>query len=876
MNIEPGSRVGPYEITETLGEGGMGRVYRAHDSRLGRSVAIKVIQPEVAAHADRLARFEREARLSSSLNHPNIVTIFDFADVDGTAFIAMELVIGESLRKLLKTAPLPLKTALSIAAQLASGLAAAHRVGIVHRDLKPENVMVTPQSTVKILDFGLAKVFDQIGADEKAATQQLVTAGHHVLGTAAYMSPEQARGKDLDFRSDQFSFGLIVYEMLSGRHPFLRASTMETLAAIDRDDPPPLSEVSAEVPEELIWIIERCLQKDPEQRYGSTDDLAIDLMRLRNRSGEMRSTRPRRKQIALWPFAIAAVVLAAIVAGVLLSRLRARPPARQPSYVALHIPGIRISRSPVNTPVAISPDGTRIVIVGNAAGEPPKLWLRNLSSTATMPIAGTEDGYAPSWSRDGKQIAFFAGGKLKIVAVDGGATRTLCDAFSETGSTWNDSGTIVFPQIDAPDGPGLFKIDSRGGPAIRLTRPDPKRGELPNLWPDFLPDGKRFLFVGGNTTGLQATSTQLELFVGSVDGAAPKRLGPIASRVVYRDGLAYYVRDGSLLAQRFDPESLHFSGDPTVVVDRVEYVRDSATAGFSIADNGSICYRTARADTHLVTLDRNGQQLALLGHGVYAAGFGRLSPDGTRVAVGILDPKLGLADLWIYSLTGRAASRITFDTFDERAPVWSRDGRFLYYSIDIQGPPDIFKLDLETNRREPVVMDPGRDDALDLSPDGSTLLYQHFNRASAFDLRILQVGNPARQQTVVGTPFDENDGRFSPDGRWISFTSDVSGKPEVYVVPFPLHGTPVRVSSAGGSTARWRGDGRELTFLGPSGEMMVVSVIATANAIDFGTPQFLFHNAEGIANYELTADGRRFIVQTEEIDPPPPVQLVLR
>ncbi|MGZ7041259.1 MAG: TolB family protein, partial [Thermoanaerobaculia bacterium] len=548
-----------------------------------------------------------------------------------------------------------------------------------------------------------------------------------------------------------------------------------------------------------------------------------------------------------------------------------RSAASPPSYVALDIPGLIVGRSAINNAVAISPDGRRILIVANAPDDVPRIFVRELSSTSTLPIAGTELGYAPTWSPDGKQIAFFANGKLKTVAIAGGAAQTLCDAFSEGGIAWNDSGTLLFGQINAPDGPGMFKIDSHGGAPVRLTRPDRQRGEFVHLWPEFLPDGKRFFFTTFSSS-IDATSSNVDLMVGSIDGGAPKRIGPLASRVRYRDGLLYFVRDSALLSQPFDIEALRFTGDPTIIADGVEYVRDSATGSFSVASNGSIAYRTARTDSRLIVLDRTGQQLMDLGRALF--NWGRIAPDGSRVVMSVVDPKLGLADLWMYDLSGRAPSRITFDTFDEGSPVWTHDAHALYYRIDIQGPPDIFRFDLDTNRREPVLMAPGRQEPLDVSPDGSTLLFQDFVRSRGFDLRVLPTAAGGKPQPFVATPFDESDGRFSPNGRWISFTSNVSGRAEVYVAHFPSRGTPIRASRAGGSLARWRADGRELTFLAPSGDLMAVSVIEKGDAIDFGAPQFLFRTSEGISSYEVTTDGR-FVVATDEINPPPPIRLVL-
>jgi eukaryotic-like serine/threonine-protein kinase len=869
--VQPGTCLGPYEIAEALGSGGMGDVYRARDSRLGRSVAIKIIQSDVAADRERLARFQREARLASSLNHPNIVTIFDFASDNGTSFIAMELVAGQSLRARLQASPMSLKEVIAVATQFASGLAAAHRAGVVHRDLKPENVMLTPDGSVKILDFGLAKATDSIRSDPNAPTQEHLTRGHSVVGTAAYMSPEQTRGEAVDFRSDQFSFGVIVYEMVTGQNPFLRANTMDTLAAIGRDEVPHMRDTRPESPEALAWIVERCLEKNPERRYGSTDDLGFDLARVREQGPGAASGMVERRPAIAWWLAATALVAVALLAALLVVN-RHKDVAHEPIYTALHIPEVTIPRSSINSPIAISPDGRRIAIAAVGRGDEARIWLRELSATVSTPIAGTEGGYSPAWSPDGKQIAFFANGKLKTVPVTGGSPHVLCDAFSESSITWSADGTIVFAQINSPDGPGLFKIAAAGGTPVRLTRPNTSRGEFVHLMPEFLPDGKRFLFIS-YASALTATANTIDLMLGSTDGTPAKRIGPASSRAEYHGGSLYFVRDASLLAQRFDTDTLAFIGEPAVVANDVEYVRDSANAGFSVAENGTVVYRSGRAESRLLITDSHGLELVSLGYGLFNTA--RAAPDGSRIAVAVSDRHLGTSDLWMYDLSGRAPSRVTFETWDERAPVWSADGHSLFYSIDIQGPPDIFRFDVDRSRREPVLMDRGRQDPLDVSPDGRTLLYQDFNSSRGNDLRSIGLERGAKSEVVVATPFDEREARFSPDGTWISFSSDVSGQREIYVTRFPARAAPIRVSTAGGSVPRWSGDGHSLTYLAPSQDMMSVSLTMTADAVDVGAPRFLFRTAGGIETYEVTRDGR-FVIITGELNPAPPVQLVLR
>lgn len=871
LTLKTGSRLGPYEISGAVGAGGMGEVYRARDSRLGREVAIKVLDPAVAGDASRLARFEREARLSSSLNHPNIVTIHDFAQTGGISYIAMELVEGESLRSVLKAEPLALKKLLSIASQIAAGLAAAHAVGIVHRDLKPENVMVTRTGVAKILDFGLAKATEAVISSETKTDVQLSRA-HEVMGTAAYMSPEQARAGPVDFRSDQFSFGLILFEMASGKNPFHRASTLETLAAIHGQEAPPLSELRPDLPDSLLWIVQRCLSKDPAERYASTEDLARELVHVRDH-GDRHNRLAVQPSKNVVPWVIAAGALAiAISTGLLVVRRAPAPTGREVIHVALYTPEIKsIPYGEANISLAISPDGLRVVTRGTGADQQQRLWVRDLRSTTTKAIPGTENGFSPMWSPDGHQIAFFGDGKLKIIPSDGGPARVVCDAVPQGGLSWSTSGTILFGQLES-GASGIFKVSpGAAAPATRVTRADSARHEVVHIWPEILPDGKHFLYL----TLIQRPGETIQhiLRVASLDGGTPKDVAAIDSRAVFEDGRLYYARDGALLVQPFDPDRLVLTGEAVSIVDRLHYFYSTGLADFGVSKNGTICYRTALGDSAYVWLDRRGVQAGELGRAIF--GDGRLAPGGQRFAVEVVNPKLGTSDLWVYDLGGKGASRLTFESLDEKSPVWAADGRSLFYRVDAEGPPDIYRLQLDDNSRELVFRGEGVEQPSDISPDDGQLIFLEFSRTTGIDLWLLPLAGEAQPRPFIRTPFNEIEARFSPNGRWVAFTSELSGRAEVYLAPFPGRGSPIRVSSEGGAKPRWRGDGQELFYISPADDVMSVAIRSAAGTIDASEPLFLFRVGQGIASYEVYPDGSRFLVRAPSEDRTSPLQLVL-
>ncbi|HEY0592140.1 MAG TPA: serine/threonine-protein kinase, partial [Thermoanaerobaculia bacterium] len=533
MRLEPGSRLGPYEITGSIGAGGMGEVYRARDTRLGREVALKVLPHEVTRDPQRLARFEREARSASALNHRNIVTVHDFDSLDGETWLVMELIRGGSLREVIARAPLPLKELLSIASGIADGLAAAHAANLVHRDLKPENVMLTSDGTPKILDFGLVK---QAPTDDaKAETEVQMSRSGMVIGTATYMSPEQARGEPVDFRTDQFAFGLILHELSSGKHPFLRPTAIETLAAILNEEPDPLSD---SLPEPLAEIVARCLAKDPAERYGSTADLAHDLRRLRDAAGrpmERRSPPPRPR-----PWAVAAglaLAALALVAGWI--AWRGRPAASVGSiHAEIATPEIaEVHLGEMQLPVTISPDGRYLVVQGISAEGEQVLSLHDLRTGAVRVLA--ENAVGAGWSTDSTAVAFFADGKLKTAAIDGSPPRTVCDALPEGTPAWQGETILFFQYSQAP---GMYRVNSSGGEPRRVT----DRTELFSWWPEFLPDGNHFLYLLFKPATDQRKAISHDLMVGSLDGSPSRRIsGQIDSRAVFADGFLLYVRDGT-------------------------------------------------------------------------------------------------------------------------------------------------------------------------------------------------------------------------------------------------------------------------------------------------------------------------------------------
>ena len=872
MRIAPGTRLGPYEINGLLGVGGMGEVYRAKDPRLGRDVAIKILPSEMD-NAALLARFEQEARAASALNHPNIITIYEVGNADGSAYIAMELVSGSSLRELAAGGSLPTRRLLAVAVQIADGLARAHEAGIVHRDLKPENVMINRDGHIKILDFGLAKV---VAAPESPASQIPTsiepTRPGIVMGTVGYMSPEQASGRPIDYRSDQFAFGSILYELAAGRRPFARDTSAETLTAILREEPEPLQSASPGLPVAVRWVIERCLAKDPGERYASTRDLARDLAHLKDHVSEVSTSgaavaRPRSRRVGLlWPaVAAAALVVAAYFA---LTSLRPRrAPEAQPARFAVPIPaGATYAPGEIERGFAVSPDGTRLVIEAESGGH-RRLFERRLDSEEWKPLEGSVDAESPFWSPDSRFLAFFANGKLKRIPAGGGPAQELCEAPSLTFiGAWSSNGTILFTKLDPP---GIYSVPSTGGAAARILAPDPAQKEHGNLlWPHFLPDGRRFLYV-------YAPRADRELRIASLDSKETRSLGPITSRVEYAaPGYLVFVREGAIYAQPFDPAKAALQGEPRLLASGAHYFFGPSHATFSVSQTGVLTYQIARPSSRVTWYDRTGKALGTLGEPAPIRGM-RISPDGLRAAVDIQNLKTGTSDIWVYDLGTGVPTRLHYDPTDEILPVWSGDGSKVFYRSDRHGPPDILEMTPGAPGSEKdVLVLPGVQQPEDATRDGATLTYTDAVGAAFQNIWLLPLQSGAKPVAWRKPSWNETSPRFSPDGAWIAYESDETGETEVYVARTEGGGDKRRISPAGGKAPRWRRDGTELYYIARGGALTSVPV-TPGPRWQSGAPAALFQPEAEIENYDVAPDGRFLAVVPADKTRGSPLRVVL-
>jgi serine/threonine protein kinase len=837
----------------------MGEVWRARDTKLGREVAIKILPAGVSDDRDRLARFEQEARAASSLNHPNIVTIYEIGQAGSISYISMELVQGKTLRDLLAEGALAPKRLLALSGQIAEGLARAHEAGIVHRDLKPENLMVTREGLVKILDFGLAKLAETPGSD----ISQLATTGEPtrpgvVLGTVAYMSPEQATGRPVDFRSDQFSLGSILYEMAAGRRAFARGSAAETMTAIIREEPEPLQSVAPQVPVAVRWVVERCLAKEPEERYASTRDLARDLAHLRDHVSEVSQgvspvSRPRRRRGFL--LATAAGILLAAALGLLAGRrLRPPAPAARPVRFSIPIPrGATYSPSEVSRAITISPDGTRLVIEAVSRGH-RRLYLRRLDSEDVTELEGSQDASAPFWSPDGRSLAFFAEEKLKKIPAEGGTPVELCEAPFAIVGTWNREGTILFSKLFPP---GIYRVSDRGGETVRVKGPDASDRQQNLIWPHFLPDGRRFLYVTN-----EGGSRERDLRLASLDSKESRTLGHAASRVEFAaPGYLLYVREGALFAQRFDERAARLEGEPFLLAANAHYFFGPSHASFSVSQTGTVVYQTAPAPSRLAWFDRGGKETGQLGQPAVTKGL-RLSPDGTKAAVDIEDRRTGTSDIWVFELGSGVATRLHSDPVDEAMPLWSPDGAKVLYRSDRAGPPDVYEITIAVPGSEkPVLQAPGVQQPEDVSHDGRLLVYLNDLGTNLWNIWLLPLAGEPKPRAWLPTRFSQTSPRFSPDGRWIAYESDESGDSEIYVALTEGGGEKRRLSPAGGKRPRWRRDGKELYYVAPGGFIMALPVTVGPH-LEAGAPVPLFRVDSGIENYDAAADGSRFLVTT--------------
>ncbi|HYL34321.1 MAG TPA: protein kinase [Bryobacteraceae bacterium] len=857
--------IGHYRLSSKLGEGGMGEVYRATDTKLGRDVAIKVIPAVFAQDADRMARFAREAQVLASLNHPNIAAIYG---VEERALV-MELVEGPTLAERIAQGPIPLEEALPIARQIAEALEYAHERGVIHRDLKPDNVKITPEGRVKVLDFGLAKALsgDPISgnpASSPTLTMRATVAGV-ILGTAAYMPPEQAKGKDVDRRADIWAFGVVLAEMLAGRQLYTAETASEVLAAVIMQEPD-LSGLPAGTPAAIRKLLRRCLDKDPLRRLQAIGEARIAIEETLAGPGATEEQPPappvaaRPRSIYPW---ITASVLAIALAALAFMHFREKPSEAALVRFTISPPEktafVLTGPNPNNGPPVLSPDGRRLAFNARMADGKVLTWVRSLDTLRAQPLEGTEGANYPFWSADGRSLGFFADAKLKTIDASGGPPRTLSDAFG-FGGTWNRDGVIVFSP--AATGP-LRRVPAAGGPSTPVTSLDQARHETTHRWPWFLPDGRHFLY-------LAVAGERSSIRIGSLDGGQSKPVLENQLNAVYAQGYLLFARETTLMAQPFDVQRLVTSADAVPIVEQIGVPPIALHGLFSVSENGFLVYSTGSATTNqLAWFDRSGRQTATLGD-PGETNFLELSPDGKYAATAINDSATRNPDVWIYDVARGLKTRFTFDPADERQPVWSPDARSVVFSSNRNGHFDLFQKHSSGVGNEELLFADGLEKfATSWSPDGKFLLFDaRGDSKTKNDLWVLPV-TPERSGErkpirFAQTPFNEMNGQFSPDGRRIAYQSDESRRYEIYVAPFPGPGGKRQISTAGGVEPRWRRDGKEIYYVAPDLRLMAAAVSVKGDVLEVGavSPLFAVAGVGGGYRYDVSADGQHFLVRT--------------
>uniref|UniRef100_Q01UH4 Serine/threonine protein kinase n=1 Tax=Solibacter usitatus (strain Ellin6076) TaxID=234267 RepID=Q01UH4_SOLUE len=855
------STIAHYRISGKLGEGGMGAVYRATDTKLDREVAIKILPDAFAGDTDRMARFTREAKLLASLNHPNIAAIYGVED----RALIMELVEGHDLR-----GPLPTAIALNYARQIAGALDAAHEKGIVHRDLKPANIRITPDGVVKVLDFGLAKLAEPVSDSADPSNSPTMTSSHTragvIMGTAAYMSPEQARGHKVDKRADIWSLGVVLYEMLAGRKLFGGDTVSDTLADVLKTDPD-WSALPPDTPPAIRRLLRRCLERDRKQRLADIADARLEIDEAIGGAQESPAIPQPRSAWRWWNAALAVIALAGLA--VAMQHFRETTP--QPAAMRFQIPAPEMA-SFGDTGLALSPDGRQLAFIASGADGRPMLWVRPLDSIAARALPGTEGAaLLPFWSPDSRVIGFMVQGKVKSIEAAGGTPQTLCEVPGQViGGSWSRDGVVLF---GTPDG-GLFRVSQAGGAPTRLTASDDSHGEFGHLRPWFLPDGRHFLYfsrsikrevVGIYLATLDDNGKQRKRLVATDQGAA---YAPPAAGMQY--GHLLFLREGTLMALPLDARSFEPAGDPFPVA---EHVGSRLAMGFfSVSANGVLAYRNgaAASGSQLMWFDRQGIALGAVGPpGNYGSGP-TLSPDGTRAAVDKIDAA-GSRDIWVLDIARGVATRSTSDAAQDHGPAWSPDGTRLVFSSarGAAGTDGIYQRESSgTGKEEPLLQGHSLIFPNGWSPDVRYLLYSVTGQKTGSDLLLLPAAGTPPVPYLEG-PYNEKQGQFSPDGRWIAYASDETGSFEVYVQSFPAGAGKFLVSTAGGSQPRWSRDGKEIFYINANARLTAVAVKTAPRFETTGTPQPLFDPqippgalADSFFHYDVSADGKRFLVSS--------------
>ena len=856
--LAAGTTLGPYKILAPIGAGGMGEVYRAHDTRLGRDVAIKVLSPHLAATPEVRARFEREARTISQLNHPHICTLFDVGRADGTDYLVMELLEGETLARRLEKGPLPAAEVVTLGAQIADALDRAHRAGIVHRDLKPGNVMLT-KSGAKLMDFGLARVAGLATAPgalaESPTLSRPLTAEGSIVGTFQYMAPEQLEGNEADARADIWALGCVLYEMVTGQRAFGGKSQASLISAIMKDKPRPIAELSPLSPPALERLVWQCLAKDPDERWQSAGDLARELQWIAeggSRAGVPAAVAARRRsrERLAWMLAVASAAVALTALGLLVSR-RSEPP--------------RVVRFDVHPPKGttriswprVSPDGRTLAFLAYDSTGTQRLWVRPVDAVEAHPLEGVQGSARPFWSPDSRYLAFISDGKLRKVPVAGGPAIHICDAPGGADGTWGKRDWILF---DGTVGDSIRGVPASGGVPEAITFIDRTGNELGHAWPSFLPDGRHFLFVASMAGGADI------IRVGALDSRDSRAIGTTESRAEYAlPGHLIYVNGGTLVAQPFDAGSARTTGDPVPLAENV-----GGWAGdFSVSSAGLLAYRStgSQGQARLVWVARDGHIL----EGAAPPGFYEdvvLSPDETRVALSIATEQPATRDIWVRDLARGVSSRLTFGPESEFAPAWSPDGnRLAFCKFLSDGVHPYVKAASGVGAEDSLPHTPDSNEApYQWSGAANTIVLAHSRWNADWDIWVMPADGRQAPRPFLHSPFDERAGQLSPDGRWLAYSSNESGQFEVYVVPYPEPRGKWQISTAGGDTPQWRADGKELFYRGTEQGIMAVDVRAGAT-FEVGVPKLLFKaplTATAYYGYRwaVSRDGQRFLINT--------------
>jgi Tol biopolymer transport system component len=848
MTLSGGTRLGPYEIIEPLGAGGMGEVYKSRDTRLERTVAVKVVSASLASDPTWRQRFDREARILAALSNPHICPIFDVGRHDGVDFLVMEYLDGETLTARLARGPLPVDLALRHAIEIADGLAAAHREGVSHRDLKPGNIMLT-RSGARLLDFGLARggPLRSHPSDHPTISSGLTATGT-ILGTVQYMAPEQLEGKETDARTDIFAFGSVVYEMVTGRKAFEGQSQASVIAAILEQEPPPISSLQRMAPPAFDRAVKKCLAKDPEERWQNARDLRDELKWIAegsSQTGVPVTVAVRRKRWALLSWSLIATLAAALLT---LAAVHFRQPAADVSRVVFTVarPGSRANVLWGAAP-ELAPDGKRLVFPGPTPAGRSVLWVRSLDSLTARPLAGTESEWpAAFWSPDGQSIGFFADGKLKRIDVSGGPAHTLANAPDNWGGTWSPAGIIVFSPRAGP----LFQVSASGGPATPALELDRSRQEISHSWPHFLPDGRHFLYVVAS-----ADASRHGVYLASLDSKQSQLLIRESDGAVFSPpGYLVFARGRTLFAQAFDLGKMQIAGEAFAIPGQDGQVITTEWSLFSASRNGVLSYVSTRPRAfRLSWYDRKGKVLETIGDPAPYASFA-LSPDEKRLALDHAD-----GQIWVLELASGIATRHTLKS-SGGDPVWSPDSRQLVFTVFEGFTGNLYRKVIAGGSEEPLFKSGENKYAQQWSNDGTSILFMNQDGTALYRLPVS--GDP-KPQMLVQDPSTKDEFRLSPDGRWIAYNSLESGRWEVYVASFPSFGGKRQVSSGGGCQAHWRRDGKELFYLDLQGKLMAVDV-TTGPSFEATAPRPLFQTPipvnPVIDQYVVSGDGRKFIL----------------